>query len=275
MAESVILMNGLTAETRNEVVRTAKDAGFDATVAQSGAVVVSLSAATTIGLQQKQLELADTLVKVVDLPPATVVHNLLPSTTGAGGWSVTDWIDLIHSRTSPAGSANDNGVPSAPGVPAPSPGRPTPGPPGTGSSTSSTLQADLWHQLDPETRKELAEELVRVRNGLLTVGVQKALDERSQVEIERARETVEHLKKWRTLAETVPRLLSWTLLFSVVMSLLSYWALIQERMNGVEFIGALFVLAIIAISPAALLLMERPLRGIDSFTPSGTTPPSE
>jgi hypothetical protein len=52
-------------------------------------------------------------------------------------------------------------------------------------------------------------------------------------------------------------------------------ALYSDRIDGYEFGVMLFALAVFAISPAVLLLLERPLAGIDKWTPSGTASEDE
>jgi hypothetical protein len=42
------------------------------------------------------------------------------------------------------------------------------------------------------------------------------------------------------------------------------WLANQDKLNGIELSILVFVLALFVISPAVLLLLERPLKGVDT-----------
>jgi uncharacterized membrane protein YhdT len=81
----------------------------------------------------------------------------------------------------------------------------------------------------------------------------------------------EQAKKWRTLANWGVGTLVVTSLFAMAMT-----AYLSTLLGGTTkfpawaFITAIFVLALFALSPAVLLIIERPLKGIDEWKPTTT-----
>ncbi len=76
---------------------------------------------------------------------------------------------------------------------------------------------------------------------------------------------------WRDLAKTGKRvLLALTVFAAVIVALLTH--LLFRTTNSLDpwaYSVAVFALAVFALSPAALLIIERPLKGIDEWTPEG------
>jgi hypothetical protein len=88
--------------------------------------------------------------------------------------------------------------------------------------------------------------------------------------IETAKEMRRHMVRWRKLAGLAPWFLAATTLFA--MAAIGY--MLVELMPGDDVSDvaapiAIFALAVFAISPAVLLLLERPLKGLDDWMPGG------
>ena len=92
--------------------------------------------------------------------------------------------------------------------------------------------------------------------------------------VAQAAEYVQQRQKWRTLADYVPKILIGTLLASVVLTIGVLYLVSTGAMDGWQAVMVIFVLAVAAVSPAVLLLVERPLAGIDAFQPNATKPGS-
>jgi hypothetical protein len=141
------------------------------------------------------------------------------------------------------------------------------------------------HQLDLEEQR-LAREQQRVKRAEQRVALDVQRVERAvqQVELDKKRvafaekgvsmagELVTQMGTWRSLARWGVGILVLTTLFSMVATaLLLYWL---GPGNDIEdewvVIPLIFVLAVFAISPAVLLLLERPLEGIDKWMPGGS-----
>lgn len=137
----------------------------------------------------------------------------------------------------------------------------------------------LLEQSPTDSRPALAEQLLRVRGGL-TEADAAARDSRAALLGKRvnlathgvmiAAEMLEQMRKWRSIAK-------WGLAALVVNSLVAIFALIylfvhlipDGKIGEVAAPIIIFALAVFAISPAMLLLRERPLEGIDKWSPSG------
>jgi hypothetical protein len=83
-----------------------------------------------------------------------------------------------------------------------------------------------------------------------------------------AGESLKHMKKWRSIAKIGLLVLGFTTAFSMVAVgyVLLYLAPNDDVSDAVIPI-IIFVLALFAISPAVLLLRERPLEGLDKWSP--------
>lgn len=136
---------------------------------------------------------------------------------------------------------------------------------------------------DRQTRSQLAQELLRVKAGIpATAGLrtrqEQLEDQRIAFEQQRtqyfarlvlqADEYIEQRKKWRELADQVPKILRWALIVSAVLTAGVFGLLLAHAIDGWQAVMMIFVLAVAAISPSVLLLVERPLAGIDAFQPS-------
>lgn len=72
---------------------------------------------------------------------------------------------------------------------------------------------------------------------------------------------------WTKLASIVPWILGVSILLSSIFVFAGLFLVWQGRLNGLEMALLAFVFALIAISPATLLLIGRPLEGLDKWTP--------
>ena len=72
----------------------------------------------------------------------------------------------------------------------------------------------------------------------------------------------------------MPKILIGTLLASVVLTIGVLYLVSTGAMDGWQAVMVIFVLAVAAVSAAVLLLVERPLAGIDAFQPNATKPGS-
>ena len=142
---------------------------------------------------------------------------------------------------------------------------------------------------DPQQRSDLAKQLLLAKAGLpasATMQTRQEELEEQRVKFEEQRvkyfeqavaqaaEYVQQRQKWRTLADYVPKILIGTLLASVVLTIGVLYLVSTGAMDGWQAVMVIFVLAVAAVSPAVLLLVERPLAGIDAFQPNATKPGS-
>jgi hypothetical protein len=161
------------------------------------------------------------------------------------------------------------------------------------SSGSSSREHALLLMVDERSRKNMAYRLLGMRLGALEAEV-RARDE--DVALERtlrpakgrfeaarssaaesvaamAEETLEHMKRWRELSRWAPWLLLITLTFSAVMVAVVMNGAIDNKIDDLAAALLVFILAVFAISPAVLLLIERPLEGLDQWRPAGGPDP--
>jgi hypothetical protein len=165
----------------------------------------------------------------------------------------------------------------------------------------------LLDQAAADTRTDLAEELLRSRGKLTEADTRiresradlfakKVELEAKQVELEAkkvelagkevelagknvdlaeqgvglAAEMLAHMQKWRAIADWGIAFLVATTVFSMVAVAYVLLKLMPDKeVSDVAAPIIVFVLAVFAISPAVLLLRERPLEGIDKWSPGG------
>lgn len=77
----------------------------------------------------------------------------------------------------------------------------------------------------------------------------------------------EQFSAWTSLAGRAPRLLVLSTIFSSAFIGASLYLVSQSRLNGSEMGLLAFIFTLAAISPATLLLIGRPLAGLDKWTP--------
>ncbi|GAA4353206.1 hypothetical protein [Microbacterium rhizosphaerae] len=138
--------------------------------------------------------------------------------------------------------------------------------------------AELFLYLDDAARRSVAADILKARAGIPVYEpglLQKQLD----LEDERIAYYTEFVdfvhqftkdrKRWRALSKVAMRVLTIALIFSAILSLWVIYLASDSKIDGWQAATIIFVLAVVAISPVVLLLLERPLKGIDSFTPPG------
>lgn len=99
-------------------------------------------------------------------------------------------------------------------------------------------------------------ETAQKRNLILDVGVNIA------------KEALEGMVQWRALAKPAKNILVATTIFSGLMIIWLFVEADLAAMNGYVAL-TMFVLAVFAVSPSVILLLQRPLKGIDEFMPGG------
>jgi hypothetical protein len=124
-----------------------------------------------------------------------------------------------------------------------------------------------------DAQGRLASAMLESRYGLLTQQGQTAM-EQARVDIAEAGvATAESLQKsidqWTALAKAAPWFMGAALVISVAILGGAFLLVQSGQLNGYEFPLAIFVCALFVVSPATLLLLGRPLRGIDNASLSG------
>jgi hypothetical protein len=85
-----------------------------------------------------------------------------------------------------------------------------------------------------------------------------------------AHEMLEQMKRWRSIARWGLISLAVTTIFAMAAVAYILVELVPDgKIGEVAAPIMIFVLAVFAISPATLLLLERPLEGLDKWSPSG------
>lgn len=133
-------------------------------------------------------------------------------------------------------------------------------------------------------RPGLAKKMLEIRTGATDAdyerrsaeaGLAKERTETAEVLRETLTEAKRQMETWRELAGLGKLLLIVAGAFSAVAILLVIILAAIGKLGEVETPIIVFALAVFAISPAVLLLRERPLEGLDKWTPSGPTKEEE
>jgi hypothetical protein len=82
-------------------------------------------------------------------------------------------------------------------------------------------------------------------------------------------EFLKQAETWRGLAQTGKHFLVGLTFFAMAVTGFLAFLLFDNKLDAWAFPAAVFALAAFAISPAVLLIIERPLKGIDQWMPSG------
>lgn len=156
---------------------------------------------------------------------------------------------------------------------------------------SLSPDAEMWAYLEGRDRTRLASGALKERLGLADHQVDLAQTEveirqtsvkvaeesvkQQKVVTDMLKEFLEHLKMWTSLASH-GRAMLW---FSVVASLALLIATLvwvwRDDVDPWVFPAATFALALFAISPAVLLILGRPLKGLDEWKPGDLGPQTE
>jgi membrane protein implicated in regulation of membrane protease activity len=75
------------------------------------------------------------------------------------------------------------------------------------------------------------------------------------------------VKRWRELSEKGPLFLVIGGAFSAAMVIVAFVLAGYGKIGDLALAGVVFALALFAVSPAVLLLLGRPLAGLDNWTP--------
>jgi hypothetical protein len=113
-------------------------------------------------------------------------------------------------------------------------------------------------------RREQAVELDKTR-----VALEEQRVELAKKGVALAGEAIEHMKKWLTLANWAIGFLIFSLLVATAGGVAVLLLVAYDELDDWAAAPLVFVLALFAISPAVLLLRERPLEGLDKWTPGG------
>jgi hypothetical protein len=129
------------------------------------------------------------------------------------------------------------------------------------------------HQLAAaEKETELRQQAVDM--AAQNVELRKKVVEQQDVVADILKEILAHMKRWRGLADWGQRILIAELVVSLGFMIWLFILAGQEnKISDWALPAAIFALAIFAISPAVLLLLERPLKGLDEAGwPGGAAP---
>jgi hypothetical protein len=103
------------------------------------------------------------------------------------------------------------------------------------------------------------------------VEIEKRRVELADEGVKTAREMRLHMQKWRKLAGYAPVFLAATTAIGLLaIGYMLMYLLPGDHITSTAVPIAIFALAVFAISPAVLLLLERPLKGVDDWVPGGS-----
>lgn len=137
--------------------------------------------------------------------------------------------------------------------------------------------AALFAHLAEGDRPTLAKQILELKHGMTTeqLWAERLVNlfqyERinlMQQAVATARETNLHLERWRDLSKDVSKTLEVSSKIAVVFVLLLFGLVFIGRISGWEMAVLVFVFALMAVSPSTLLLIGRPLKGLDEWSPS-------
>lgn len=124
----------------------------------------------------------------------------------------------------------------------------------TGTLWLASREAALFSELDGAQRTDIAKKTFTQRLGIAEQGVAMAT------------ELVTAVKWWRYIS--IAAILIFVALIIVSVQLISQH---MKDNSGLEFAAIIFALALFCASPATLLLLQRPLKGLDEWSPSKAT----
>jgi hypothetical protein len=126
---------------------------------------------------------------------------------------------------------------------------------------------------DSAGQARIATAMLEARHGLMTEQGQKDMTsiraKLAQVGIESAGSVRSGIDQWRKLAKVAPWFMGAALVISVAILVGAFLLVKWGHLNGYQFAVVIFVCALFVVSPATLLLLERPLRGIDAASFGG------
>lgn len=143
----------------------------------------------------------------------------------------------------------------------------------------ATRETALLAHLEPEERRAIAVRLLEQQGGLSEQQMRsETLANDFQLQrvilmrqaVAAAAESNQHLRAWRELSKKVVPFLVATTVFGVMLVLVALDLVRQGKLDGLETALLVFIFAIMAVSPATLLLIGRPLEGLDKWRPGST-----
>lgn len=147
---------------------------------------------------------------------------------------------------------------------------------------SFSPEAELWGQISGFSRPGLAHQILKSRAGIAphqlkvadeVVNLHKQSVAQQAAVVDMLREFLNHLKKWTSLAETGRRMLWVTLVTGLLALGVMLFLTWDEKIADWALPLALAGLAVFIISPAVLLIVGRPLAGLDAWNPTGADRP--
>ncbi len=147
----------------------------------------------------------------------------------------------------------------------------------TAAYGSSFDDAALFAHLDEVARPGLAKRILEQKHGMtseqvrregLVNGFQEQRVNLMKEAVASATEVNKHLERWRALSDHVKPFLKTSSIVACVFVAALFVLLFIGRINGWEMAVLAFVFALMAVSPATLLLIGRPLKGLDEWSPS-------
>jgi hypothetical protein len=139
------------------------------------------------------------------------------------------------------------------------------------SAWTPTRENALMAHVDPTQRAELAKRLLEESGGI-TEGHATARAERNlmlKAAVDVTTSINDQLKRWTELSKLVVPLLAAMSLAGILLIVVCLDLLRAGRLNGTEMALLAFVFTLAAVSPATLLLIGRPLKGLDQWSPTG------
>lgn len=154
-------------------------------------------------------------------------------------------------------------------------------PAGTATVLDKDYDATLFARMESDklSSATLAKRILKQRHGLssqhadresLANAFQEQRIELMEQAVASAKEVNAHLHTWGRLGQYVPVLLTGTVIASFVLVFRLLALLGTKTIDAWELVLLIFVLSLMAVSPATLLLIGRPLKGLDEWSPSKT-----
>ncbi|KIS27852.1 hypothetical protein TV39_08990 [Arthrobacter sp. SPG23] len=149
--------------------------------------------------------------------------------------------------------------------------------PDAAAYASSFEDAALFVHTEAGERANLAKKILEQKHGMTAQHVrgETLVNDSQEQRVELMKKAVaaageinEHLIKWRDLSGSVLPLLIATTIAAGVFVLASLGLVFVGRISGWEMAVLAFVFALMAVSPATLLLIGRPLKGLDEWSPN-------
>jgi hypothetical protein len=126
----------------------------------------------------------------------------------------------------------------------------------------------LFSYIDQGERGRIAASVLSARYGIQSEEARKQLEstraEIAAVKVETAKALKQTIDQWRSLARIAPLFMAFTLLISIAILVGSFLLTKWGKLDGYQFSVVIFMSAVFVLSPATLLLLERPLRGVDA-----------